>query len=200
MCGRLAGGGSPPGGLVLPRELSDGRVARPLSVGAPAACPPAPSGAGAPRRSAPLIGRRPAPATRLHLRELPTSYRDFYVELSRLSPHTEQTTQYLVCGAVLNAGGRGECTGHAARCGAGSGLFFLLQDCVGLIVHGSQAAYVHSPYVDSHRETLQFQGRPLNLDADRYGILEELWHSHQVKQRVITEQGNARQLVIPDFY
>jgi len=70
----------------------------------------------------------------------------------------------------------------------------------GLIVHGSQAAYVHSPYMDSQGETLQFRGRPLNLDSDRYEILEELWHSHLVKQRVIMERGNARQLIIPNYY
>lgn len=33
----------------------------------------------------------------------------------------------LVCGEVLDASGRGECTRHAAECGCGIGLFFLLQ-------------------------------------------------------------------------
>mmetsp|Transcript_9447 Transcript_9447/g.19256 ORF Transcript_9447/g.19256 Transcript_9447/m.19256 type:complete len:179 (+) Transcript_9447:873-1409(+) len=105
---------------VWPAPLHDGTP----STDVPAVCPPAPSGAGAPRRSVPLIGRRPAPAARPHLRELPTSYTDFYAELSRLSPHTEQTAMCLLCSAALNASEQGECTRHAAWCGAGSGLFW----------------------------------------------------------------------------
>uniref|UniRef100_A0A7S1FYU0 E3 ubiquitin-protein ligase n=1 Tax=Corethron hystrix TaxID=216773 RepID=A0A7S1FYU0_9STRA len=160
----------------------------------------------APKGTVPLIGYTTNCSLKLdlkdtpHLLELPTSYTDFYAELSRLSPHTEQTSLCLVCGKVLNAGGKGECTNHAVKCGAGSGLFFLLQDCVGLIIHDSKAAYVHSPYVDSHGETPQFRGRPLNLDLDRYRILEEMWHSHQIKQKVITERANARQVIISNYY
>ena len=71
----------------------------------------------------------------------------------------------------MNAAGKGECTKHAYRCGGGSGIFFLLQECIGLIMHGMKAAYVHSPYVDSHGETPHYRGRPLNLDLDRYNTL-----------------------------
>lgn len=133
------------------------------------------------------------------IESLPTSYTDLYANLCSLLP-SEQTAVCLVCGTVLNAGGKGECTKHAMECGAGCGLFFLLQECVGLILHEKKAAYVHSPYVDSHGETPQFRGRPLNLDLERYEILQEMWCSHSIRQKVMAERANARQVIIANFY
>jgi hypothetical protein len=131
---------------------------------------------------------------------LPTSYTDLYAELGSLLPDCEQTAVCLICGEVLNAGGKGECTRHSYKCGAGAGVFFLLQECSGLIMHKSKAAYIQSPYVDSHGETPQFRGRPLNLDMDRYEHLREVWFSHEVRQKVVAERGSSRQIILPDFY
>lgn len=58
-------------------------------------------------------------------------------------------------------------------------------------MHGHKAAYVHSPYVDSHGETPQYRGRPLNLDLNRYEILKEMWVGHLVRERVITERVSS---------
>jgi len=105
---------------------------------------------------------------------LPKSYTDLYATLTEMCPNSEQIALCLVCGQVLNAGGKGECTKHSYTCGAGAGIYFLVQDCVGLIVHGQKAAYVLSPYVDFYGETPQYRGRPLNLDLDRYRIMQGL--------------------------
>jgi hypothetical protein len=137
---------------------------------------------------------------RLSVTAMPTSYTDLYAELGRLLPDCEQTAVCLVCGQVLNAGGRGECTKHASQCGAGAGLFFLLQECSGLLLHKTKAAYGPSPYVDSHGETPQYRGRPLNLDVARYEHLREVWYGHAVRQQVVAERGSARQVILPDFY
>jgi len=131
---------------------------------------------------------------------IPTSYTDLYAELGALLPDCEQTAVCLICGAVLNAGGKGECTKHSYKCGAGAGMFFLLQECSGLIMHKSKAAYIHSPYVDSHGETPQFRGRPLNLDLVRYEHLREVWMGHAIRQTVVAERGSSRQVILPDFY
>jgi hypothetical protein len=131
---------------------------------------------------------------------VPTSYTDLYAELGHLLPESEQTGVCLICGEVLNAGGKGECTRHSYKCGAGSGLFFLLQECAGLIIHNGKAAYIHSPYVDSHGETPQYRGRPLNLDLDRYDHLHEVWSGHSIRQQVFAERGSSRQIIVPDFY
>jgi hypothetical protein len=131
---------------------------------------------------------------------LPTSYTDLYADLGTLCPDYVQTAICLVCGTVLNANGKGECTKHATKCGGGAGVFFLLQDCVSLIIHGAKAAYVHSPYVDSHGETPQYRGRPLNLDIDRYESLRDLWTGHLVREKVIAERGSSRQIIIANYY
>jgi hypothetical protein len=82
----------------------------------------------------------------------------------------------------------------------GAGMFFLLQECSVLIMHKSKPAYMHSPYVDSHGETPQYRGRPLNLDLARYDHLREIWYGHTLRQHVIAERGTARQVILPDFY
>ena len=131
---------------------------------------------------------------------IPTSYTDLYAELGQLLPDSEQTAVCLICGEVLNAGGKSECTRHSYKCGAGTGMFFLLQECAGLIMHNGKAAYIHSPYVDSHGETPQYRGRPLNLDLARYDHLHEVWSGHAVRQQVLAERGSSRQVIVPDFY
>lgn len=131
---------------------------------------------------------------------IPTSYTDLYAELGQLLPDSEQTAVCFICGEVLDAGGKGECTRHSFKCGAGTGMFFLLQECAGLIMHNSKAAYIHSPYVDSHGETPQYRGRPLNLDLVRYDHLHEVWSGHAVRQQVLAERGSSRQIILPDFY
>ncbi len=138
--------------------------------------------------------------TRPRVSMMPTSYTDLYAELSQLLPDSEQTAVCLVCGEVLNAGGRGECTRHSYKCGAGAGMFFLLQECAGLIMHNGKAAYIHSPYVDSHGETPQYRGRPLNLDLDRYGHLQEVWSGHNIRQQVLAERESSRQIIVDGFY
>lgn len=101
---------------------------------------------------------------------------------------------------ILNASGKGECTKHAGRCGGGAGIYFLVQECVGLVIHEQKAAYVHSPYVDYFGETPQYRGRPLNLNLDRYHILRSLWSGHLIREKVAAERANTRQVIIPNFY
>lgn len=157
------------------------------------------------KRGVPLIGGLPPEVLvknsgRPRINTIPSSYTDLYAELGLLLPDTEQTAVCLICGEVLNAGGKGECTKHSYKCGAGAGMFFLLQECTGLIMHNGKAAYIYSPYVDSHGETPQYRGRPLNLDMDRYDLLHEVWSGHRIRQQVLSERGKSRQIIVPDFY
>ena len=101
---------------------------------------------------------------------------------------------------MLITGGKGECTKHALKCGGGAGMFFLVQECVGLIMHGTKAAYVPSIFVDSHGETPQYRGRPLNLDPQRWSLLQDMWCSHSVREKVINERSTTRQVIIPNYY
>ena len=96
--------------------------------------------------------------------------------------------------------GKGLCSKHAFECGGGTGIFFLLQDCIGLILHKEKAAYVHSPYVDSHGETPQYRGKRLNLELSRYNILHELWCGHMLRQEVISERSKTRSFLPNNFF
>lgn len=128
---------------------------------------------------------------------LPTSYTDLYAALGKISPESELTAVCFVCGQVLDASGKGECTRHTYQCGGGCGIFFLLQDCICLALHKDKAAYLPSPYVDSHGETPQYRGRPLNIDSIRYDFLHELWSGHTLREHVIAErQKSTRNLLI----
>ena len=134
-----------------------------------------------------------------HLDYLPKSYTDLYSKVSRMND-TDQTAVCLVTGRVLNAAGEGICHKHAVSLCGGAGIFFLVQECQSLIIHGSKAAYVHSPYVDFYGETPHYRGRPLNLDADRLEILHGLWSGHLIRERVAAERSSTRQVIIPDYY
>jgi hypothetical protein len=132
---------------------------------------------------------------------LPNSYTDLYAALGKISPESELTAVCFVCGQVLDASGKGECTRHTYQCGGGCGIFFLLQDCICLALHKDKAAYLPSPYVDSHGETPQFRGRPLNIDPIRYDFLHELWSGHTLREHVIAErQKSTRNLMITSNY
>jgi hypothetical protein len=160
------------------------------------------------KKSSPLLGGATIMSKRTHLQAdipsritaLPTSYTDLYAELGALLPDSDQSAVCLICGQVFRVNGKGDCTRHSYECGAGVGLFFLLQECSGLIMHKSQAAYIPSFYVDSHGETPQFRGRPLNLDLVRYEHLREAWLGHGIRQMVVAERANSRQVILNDFY
>jgi len=161
-----------------------------------------------PKKTLPLLG---SPCASRNINEedvrriesLPVSYTDLYATLGSMLPDSELIAVCFVCGQVLDAGGNGECTKHSYECGGGCGIFFLLQDCVALAMHKDKAAYIPSPYVDSHGETPQYRGRPLNMDFSRYVFLHELWGGHMLREHVIAERSKSstnRHLMIRTNY
>lgn len=71
----------------------------------------------------------------------------------------------LVCGQMLccdafcckeTVHGRnvGSCTAHAYKCGAGTGIFLRVRDCVVLLINGiGKGCFYPSPYLDAYGET-----------------------------------------------
>ena len=114
--------------------------------------------------------------------------------------NTDNTAICLVCGCILDASGNGSCTKHATLCGAGTGIFFLLHECIGLILHKNKACYLKSVYVDSHGETPVFRGKPLQVDEERYDVYRNLWNSHGVRGKVMGERRMATRTIILDHY
>ncbi|CAM9397496.1 unnamed protein product [Chrysoparadoxa australica] len=88
-------------------------------------------------------------AVRNTLQRLPMAYTELHADLVARSSW-EHPALCLICGKVLSARGTGQCTRHAATCGQGVGVMFLLQDCTILLLHGMRAAYFPSPYVDAY--------------------------------------------------
>ena len=138
---------------------------------------------------------------RPRLHAVPLSYTDLYAQVSVLLPSCDQCAFCFICGQVLNASGSGECTRHSYVCGAGAGIFFLLQECVSILMYKEKATYFHSPYVDSHGETHMSRGRPLNIDIERYETLVGLYSGHLLRQQVISERSkSSRQNIISNYY
>lgn len=102
----------------------------------------------------------------------------------------------------MNAEGKGECTKHASECGAGCGIFFLVQKCVTILIHKEKAVFSMSPYVDNHGETPHYRGRPLYLDKARYDSLHEFWSAHLTREKVVSERSNVAiyNLIPNNFY
>ena len=85
----------------------------------------------------------------------------------------------LVCcaGFCCRAGRHGESSRHAAACGAGAGVFFLVKSTRTLLLTGRRVCLYPSVYLDAHGEEDEFlkRGRPLFLSQERFAALEELW-------------------------
>lgn len=134
--------------------------------------------------------------SRPELIALPKAYTELHAELTAQIV-SEHPAVCLVCGHVLCAGGKGICTRHAASCGDGTGVFFLLQECSLLFIHGPRACYFASPYVDAYGERHgQFRGRPLFLDPARFEVVRRLWATHSIADQVVQSRSNSRYAAI----
>jgi hypothetical protein len=91
----------------------------------------------------------------------------------------------------------GECTLHARSCGAGTGVFVLVQQCQVLLVRGSRSVYWPSLYLDSSGEVNEQRGqnRPLFLSAKRYKKLEDLYLSHQIAKELVRKRATAESVI-----
>jgi len=174
------------------QSIRDYRI---VALGQPSPVPP--------KRSFPLLGGfnhdlKAKESSRPCVDVLTSSYMDLYAKIGTLKPDAERTAVCLICGEALDASGKGECTRHSYICGAGTGVCFLLQECVGLILHRGEGSFIHSIYVDNHGETPR--GRPLYLDSRRFGHLRDLWAGHSVRQQVLAERESTQQGVITGYY
>ena len=99
-------------------------------------------------------------------------------------------------------GAAGECTLHARSCGAGTGVFFLVQQCQCLLIRGSRSTYSPSLYVDSSGEVNENRGqnRPLFLNTKRYKKLEEMYVHHQIAKEVVRKRATAESVIRMNWF
>merc|ERR1711918_155236 len=102
----------------------------------------------------------------------------------------------------------GECPLHCmgregySSCGVGIGVFFLVQQCIVLIMRGSRAAYYSSFYQDATGETPSMggQNKPLFLSQKRLEKLEELYASHKIAKEVVSRRMTAERVIKQYWY
>lgn len=97
----------------------------------------------------------------------------------------------------LDRNSAGECTLHARSCGAGIGVFFLVQHCQVILIRGSRGVYSPSLYLDSSGEVSENRGqnKPLFLSTKRYKKLEEMYVNHQVGKEVVRKRASAESVI-----
>jgi hypothetical protein len=136
----------------------------------------------------------------LRLIRLPDSYTKLHGDILSMSSY-EYPAICLTCGAILNADGQGLCTKHGLHCSPEAGVFFLVQDCIIVLLFRKKAAYFPSPYVDSYGERHRhFKGRPLFLDQKRMDIVHKLRTDHGIPREVIKNRSSSARVIISDHY
>lgn len=135
--------------------------------------------------------------------DLPTSYTQFHGMVFSLDRELlgEYPGVCLVCGAVMDAAGKGLCTKHVKSCSGDSGIIYLLQDHKTLLVHGDRSVYHAGMYVDDYGESYRYhRGKPLLLSADRYKALKEMFVNHKIATEVAYKRSTATRVVILNYY
>ncbi|XP_069791779.1 E3 ubiquitin-protein ligase ubr3 isoform X2 [Narcine bancroftii] len=93
----------------------------------------------------------------------------------------------LVCGTFVCLKGQCckqqsycECVLHSQNCGAGTGIFLLINASVIIVIRGHRFCVWGSVYLDAHGEEDRDlrRGKPLYLCNERYKVLEQQWVTH----------------------
>ncbi|XP_078537716.1 E3 ubiquitin-protein ligase UBR3 isoform X2 [Lissotriton helveticus] len=73
-----------------------------------------------------------------------------------------------------------ECVLHSQNCGAGTGIFLLINASVIIIIRGHRFCLWGSVYLDTHGEEDRDlrRGKPLYICKERYNVLEQQWVTH----------------------
>ncbi|XP_077128859.1 E3 ubiquitin-protein ligase UBR3 isoform X1 [Ranitomeya variabilis] len=73
-----------------------------------------------------------------------------------------------------------ECVLHSQNCGAGTGIFLLINASVIIIIRGLRFCLWGSVYLDAHGEEDRElrRGKPLYICKERYNVLEQQWVTH----------------------
>lgn len=136
---------------------------------------------------------------------LPQSYTKLHGAVSSLIRRGDSTTEFpaicMACGLCLDASGKGLCTAHARKCCGDGGAFFLVQDCIVLLLHGPRASYFGPLYLDVHGERHRnHRGKPLNLNTKMVEHLRKLWASHGIPREVVLKRSTSTRVIINSHY
>lgn len=127
-----------------------------------------------------------------HLLQLPENYNTIFQYYHRKTCSVctkvpKDPAVCLVCGAFVCLKGLCckqqsycECVLHSQNCGAGTGIFLLINASVIIIIRGHRFCLWGSVYLDAHGEEDRDlrRGKPLYICEERYRVLEQQWVSH----------------------
>ena len=136
---------------------------------------------------------------------LPHSYTKLHGMVSSLVRRSGTTTEFpaicMACGLCLDASGKGLCTAHARKCCGDGGAFFLVQDCVILLLHGPRASYYGPLYLDVHGERHRnHRGKPLSLNIKMIEHITKLWANHGIPREVVLKRSTSTRVIINSHY
>ncbi|PVD29744.1 hypothetical protein C0Q70_09000 [Pomacea canaliculata] len=129
---------------------------------------------------------------RPHLLKLPQHYYEIFTSYRyQCCQHCHRIPKdpaiCLVCGAFLcfredccAINGVSECVEHSIVCGAGTGIFLLINSSIIVVIRGPRATLWGSLYLDQHGEEDRDlkRGKPLYLSRERLEVLESQWLGH----------------------
>ncbi|ERE72018.1 E3 ubiquitin-protein ligase [Cricetulus griseus] len=127
-----------------------------------------------------------------HLLQLPENYNTIFQYYHRKTCSVctkvpKDPAVCLVCGTFVCLKGLCckqqsycECVLHSQNCGAGTGIFLLINASVIIIIRGHRFCLWGSVYLDAHGEEDRDlrRGKPLYICEERYKVLEQQWISH----------------------
>uniref|UniRef100_A0A6I8NTV7 E3 ubiquitin-protein ligase n=1 Tax=Ornithorhynchus anatinus TaxID=9258 RepID=A0A6I8NTV7_ORNAN len=127
-----------------------------------------------------------------HLLELPENYNTIFQYYHRKTCSVctkvpKDPAVCLVCGTFVCLKGLCckqqsycECVLHSQNCGAGTGIFLLINASIIIIIRGHRFCLWGSVYLDAHGEEDRDlrRGKPLYICKERYKVLEQQWVSH----------------------
>uniref|UniRef100_F6Z886 E3 ubiquitin-protein ligase n=1 Tax=Monodelphis domestica TaxID=13616 RepID=F6Z886_MONDO len=127
-----------------------------------------------------------------HLLQLPENYNTIFQYYHRKTCSVctkvpKDPAVCLVCGTFVCLKGLCckqqsycECVLHSQNCGAGTGIFLLINASVIIIIRGHRFCLWGSVYLDAHGEEDRDlrRGKPLYICKERYKVLEQQWVSH----------------------
>ncbi|KAH0499928.1 E3 ubiquitin-protein ligase UBR3 [Microtus ochrogaster] len=127
-----------------------------------------------------------------HLLQLPENYNTIFQYYHRKTCSVctkvpKDPAVCLVCGTFVCLKGLCckqqsycECVLHSQNCGAGTGIFLLINASVIIIIRGHRFCLWGSVYLDAHGEEDRDlrRGKPLYICEERYRVLEQQWIAH----------------------
>eukprot|EP00092_Neocalanus_flemingeri_P020804 GFUD01022541.1.p1 GENE.GFUD01022541.1~~GFUD01022541.1.p1 ORF type:complete len:1872 (+),score=427.20 GFUD01022541.1:98-5617(+) len=91
------------------------------------------------------------------------------------------------CETVMSGFKCGGCTTHARECGADTGIFLRIRECI-VVLHSkvTRGTFLPAPYLDEYGEADKGlkRGNPMYLDQEKYEELNRIWLRNEVPEKI----------------